>query len=316
MGVEMSRASEQMITTAEVRAALEQRAPVVALESALITHGLPYPKNLEVASRLEAEVRAQGATPATIALMDGNIHVGLGGAEIAELARATDAVKVSRRDIAAALLQRRCGGTTVAATMFLARRQGLTVLATGGIGGVHRESPYDISADLPTLADTPMIVVCAGAKAILDLPATLEYLETSSVTVAGYQTDEFPAFYWRESGLKLNLRLDSTEEIAELWERQRTVGLPGALLIANPIPAADAIRRTEIEPVIEQASVEAVRKGIQGQAVTPFLLDRVSELTGKKSIKANEALLLNNARLAAQIASAVANNLGPMEAMK
>ena len=316
MDVERSGLLDQVIIGAEIKAALEQRAPVVALESALITHGLPYPKNLEVASRLEAEVREQGAIPATIALMDGAIRVGLSSAEISALAQSKDAAKVSRRDIAAVLVQGRYGGTTVAATMFLARRQGLTVLATGGIGGVHRESPNDISADLPTLADTPMIVVCAGAKAILDLAATLEYLETSSVTVAGYQTDEFPAFYSRESGLKLTLRLDSPEAIAELWRRHQAVGLPGALLVANPIRAADSIPQTEIEPLIEQASAEAVRRGIRGQAVTPFLLDRVSELTGERSIKANEALLLNNARLAAQIASAIASVRDPMEAKK
>ncbi len=288
-----------------VSRALKTGEPVVALESALITHGLPYPKNLEVARELEAAVRSEGAIPATIGVLGGLVHVGLDAAELEEIARSRDAVKVSRRDIARAMISKRCGGTTVAATMFLAWQQSIDVLATGGIGGVHRESPYDISADLPTLAETPMIVVCAGAKAILDLPATLEYLETAGVPVAGYGVDEFPAFYSRESGLQASLRLDSPDEVAEQWKAQRELGLPGALLIANPIPEANAIPRRTIEPIIEQASAEAVLQGVRAQAVTPFLLRRVSELTGLKSIAANEALLLNNARLAAQIAAAV-----------
>lgn len=303
----MPAASDLVIVADAVVRAARERAPLVALESALITHGLPYPKNLEVARNLEASVQEAGATAATIAILHGRIHVGLSEAQLTELARSKDAVKVSRRDIAGALLGGRCGGTTVAATMFLARQVGIQVFATGGIGGVHRESPFDISADLPTLADTPMLVVCSGAKAILDLPATLEYLETASVPVVGYGVKEFPAFYSRDSGLQLSLKLDTPEEIAKLWQTRLALGLPAALLVANPIPEADAIPRAHIEPIIEQASAEAVRKGVHGQAVTPFLLERVGELTGMKSLRANEALLLNNARLAARIAVEIAH---------
>jgi pseudouridine-5'-phosphate glycosidase len=296
-----------IVLTAEVDWALKNRAPVVALESALITHGLPYPKNAQVAHDMEVAVRQGEAVPATIAVLDGKIRIGLGDQELSELAQARVKVKVSRRDISTAVVRKACGGTTVAATMFLAARQGIRVFATGGIGGVHRESSYDISADLPTLADIPMIVVCAGAKAILDLPATLEYLETAGVPVIGYQVEEFPAFYSRESGLRVSLRLDSPEAIAEYWAAQRALSMPGAILIANPIPEADAIPRSEIEPIIAGASREAAQQGIQGQAVTPFLLARVSELTGRRSMQANEALLLNNARLAARVAGAIAS---------
>ncbi len=311
----MPTPSDFVLVAQGVQRAIRERAPLVALESALITHGLPYPKNLEVARSLEASVQSEGATAATIAVMHGRVHIGLSETELAELARSEDAVKVSRRDIAGALVGQRCGGTTVAATMFLARQIGIKVFATGGIGGVHRESPFDISADLPTLADTPMVVVCAGAKAILDLPATLEYLETASVPVVGYGVDEFPAFYSRESRLHLGLRLDTPEEIAQLWVTRLALGLPGALLIANPIPEADAIPKGDIEPVIERASAEAVQGGIHGQGVTPFLLKRVGELTGMKSLRANEALLLNNSRLAAQIAVAIADIEDHQEAL-
>ncbi len=307
--------SDFVLVAEEVERAIGERGPLVALESALITHGLPNPKNLEVARSLEASVRAEGATPATIAVMHGRVYIGLSEAQLVELARRDDAVKVSRRDIAGALVGQRCGGTTVAATMFLARQIGIKVFATGGIGGVHRESPFDISADLPTLADTPMVVVCAGAKAILDLPATLEYLETASVPVVGYGVDEFPAFYSRESGLHLDLSLDTPEEIAKLWVTRLVLRLPGALLIANPIPEADAIPKGDVEPVIEQASTEAVQAGVHGQGVTPFLLKRVGELTGMKSLRANEALLLNNSRLAARIAVAIAHIEDQQEAL-
>jgi len=298
----------------EVAQALRSKAPVVALESALITHGLPYPRNAEVAREMEAAVRAEGAVPSTIALIDGKIHIGLGDPELSDLAQARNAVKVSRRDVVTAIVRTACGGTTVAATMFLAARQGIRVFATGGIGGVHRESPSDVSADLPTLAETPMIVVCAGAKAILDLPATLEYLETSGVPVIGYQVEEFPAFYSRESGLGVSVRLDSPRAIAQYWAAERALSMPGAMLIANAIPAASEIPRSEIEPIIAQASREAASQGIHGQAVTPFLLARVSQLTGGRSRQANEALLFSNARLAAQIAGAVAELVDSKEA--
>ncbi len=301
----MVAASEIYMLSPEVQSAREVGAPIVALESALITHGLPYPTNIQVARKLEATIRESGAVPATIAVLGGKIQIGLGDRQLGELAETATTQKVSRRDIAAAVVAKTSGGTTVAATMYLAARHGIRVFATGGIGGVHRESPADISADLPTLADTPMIVVCAGAKAILDLPSTLEYLETAGVPVIGYQVNEFPAFYSRDSGLSTGLRLDSPEAIAEYWVTHRLLGMEGGILVANPIPLAAAIPRSEIEPMIASASTEAVRQGIHGQAVTPFLLQTVSDLTGKRSMRANEALLLNNSRLAAQIAVAL-----------
>jgi pseudouridine-5'-phosphate glycosidase len=225
---------------------------------------------------------------------------------LSHLATSKSNLKVSRRDIAGAVVKKASGGTTVAATMFAASQSGIRVFATGGIGGIHRDSAFDVSADLHELAETPMIVVCAGAKAILDLPATLEYLETMGVPVVGFKTDEFPAFYSRESGLKVSLRLDSPQAIAEFWKTQLSVGLLNAVLVTNPIPKTDSIPRTEMEPVIEKASKEAQDKKIHGQELTPFLLQRISELTNKKSMRANLSLLLNNARLAAQIAIAMA----------
>ncbi|HEY2980350.1 MAG TPA: pseudouridine-5'-phosphate glycosidase [Anaerolineales bacterium] len=293
-----------LVISTDVAKALKDSQPVVALESTVITHGLPQPRNLELAREMEAAVSADGATPATIAVLDGEIRVGLTDAELLRLAR-DGGMKISRRDLAAAAVKKANGGTTVAATMFAARRAGIRVFATGGIGGVHRETPFDISADLQALADTPMIVVCAGAKAILDLPATLEYLETLSIPVVGYRTDEFPAFYTRSSGLDVSVRLDSPDEIAAFAKAHWELGMPGAVLVANPIPAADAIPGSEIEPIIAQASTEALEQKITGQALTPFLLQRVSELTGERSVRANVALLLNNARLAAQIARAI-----------
>jgi pseudouridylate synthase len=289
----------------EVNRAIKTNSPIVALESTVITHGLPYPQNLKLARDMEAEVRKGGATPATIALVDGKIHIGLMDEELAHLATSKSNLKVSRRDIAGAVIKKANGGTTVAATMFAAAQSGIRVFATGGIGGIHRGSPFDISADLHELAETPMIVVCAGAKAILDLPATLEYLETMGVPVVGYKTDEFPAFYSRESGLKVSLQLDSPQAIVEFWETQLSVGLLNAVLVANPIPKTDSIPRIEMEPVIERASKEAQDKKIHGQELTPYLLQRISEFTNKKSMRANLSLLLNNARLAAQIAIAM-----------
>ena len=292
--------------TPEIKRAIKYNSPVVALESTVITHGLPYPQNLQLARDMEAEVRRAGATPATIAVLDGKIRIGLTDEELSRLANSKSNLKISRRDITSAIVKKASGGTTVAATMFAASRSDIRVFATGGIGGVHRESPFDISADLHELAETPMIVVCAGAKAILDLPATLEYLETMGVTVIGYKTEEFPAFYSRESGLKVSLQLDSPQAIAEFWAIQKSVGIFNSVLVANPIPKADAIPRIEMEPVIERAVEEAQDKKIHGQEVTPFLLQRIGELTNKKSIRANLSLLLNNARLAAQIAISTA----------
>lgn len=279
--------------------------PVVALESTVITHGLPRPRNLSLARDMEAAIRNEGAMPATIALLRGQIRVGLNDSELEELAGEKDNVKVSRRDLAAAVVKKQSGGTTVAGTMFIAQQAGIKVFATGGIGGVHREARFDVSADLQALADTPMIVVCAGAKAILDLPATLEYLETMSVPVVGFQTDEFPAFYARESGLKTSARLDSAEEIAAFATAHWEMGLRSAVLVTNPIPIADAIPKSEMDPQITKASEEAKEKKIHGQALTPFLLQRISELTQGRSLQANLSLLLNNAHLAAQIARAV-----------
>ncbi len=279
--------------------------PVVALESTVITHGLPRPRNLSLARDMEAAIRNEGAMPATIALLRGQIRVGLNDSELEELAGEKDNVKASRRDLAAAVVKKQSGGTTVAGTMFIAQQAGIKVFATGGIGGVHREARFDVSADLQALADTPMIVVCAGAKAILDLPATLEYLETMSVPVVGFQTDEFPAFYARESGLKTSARLDSAEEIAAFATAHWEMGLRSAVLVTNPIPIADAIPKSEMDPQITRASEEAKEKKIHGQALTPFLLQRISELTQGRSLQANLSLLLNNAHLAAQIARAV-----------
>ena len=293
------------ITTQAVSHALNLSSPLVALESTVITHGLPHPQNLNLARDMEAAVREEGAVPATIAVINGQIRVGLGDSEIEELSRLSQAMKISRRDFATAIVKKASGGTTVAGTMFAAHQAGIQVFATGGIGGVHRETPFDISADLQALADTPMIVVCAGAKAILDLPATLEYLETMSVPVVGFMTDEFPAFYSRESGLKVSVKLDSAEEIAAFAQAHWGAGARSAILVTNPIPITEAISRSEMEPFIAQASAEAIQKKIHGQALTPFLLQRITELTQGKSLRANLSLLLNNARLAAQIATAL-----------
>ena len=293
-----------VVLSAAVAQEIRTRHAVVALESTVITHGLPYPENLELARAMEAAVAEQGATPATIGVVDGVIHAGLTAEMLESLAR-DGGMKLSRRDLAAAVLKKANGGTTVAATMFAAHRAGIQIFATGGIGGVHRDPPFDISADLQCLADTPMIVICAGAKAILDLPATLEYLETMSVPVAGFQTDEFPAFYSRESGLRVGLRLDSLDDLAAFAQEHWRMGQKSAVLVANPIPESDAIGRDQIEPVIERAIREAQEQGVQGQAVTPFLLQRINELTEGKALRANLALLLNNARLAGKLASAL-----------
>lgn len=294
----------ELVYTSEVQRVKTLLLPIVALESTVITHGLPHPQNISLARDMEAAVREEGATPATIAVLNGRIRVGLAEAEIEELARHST-MKISRRDFAAAIVEKASGGTTVAGTMFVAQQAGIKVFATGGIGGVHRESRFDISADLQVLADTPMIVVCAGAKAILDLPATLEYLETMSVPVIGFQTEEFPAFYSRESGLKVSVKLDSPEEIAAFAQAHWNAGLRSAVLVTNPVPVTEAVSRSEMEPIIAKASDEAVQKKIHGQALTPFLLQRISELTQGKSLRANLSLLLNNARLAAQIARAL-----------
>ena len=275
--------------------------PVVALESTVITHGLPRPQNLQLARDMERVVRENGATPTTIAILDGILRIGLTAKELEQLANKDNVRKISRRDFATAIVNKESGGTTVAGTMFAAHRAGINVFATGGIGGVHEVDTLDISADLQALSDTPMIVVCAGAKAILDLPATLEYLETMSVPVIGYKTDEFPAFYSRQSGLPVSARLDSPEEVVAFSKTHWDLGMKGAVLICQPLSKEEEIPRQEVEGAIVLARQEGREKGIRGQELTPFLLSRMAELTGGASLKANLSLLLNNARLAAQI---------------
>lgn len=279
--------------------------PLVALESALITHGLPRPHNLEIALEMEAAIRAEGAVPATIALLDGKIRVGMSPESLHRLAHIDNALKISLRDFAIALMTGRAGGTTVAATLFAAHQHNIPVFATGGIGGVHYEARLDISTDLKALAETPMIVVCAGAKSILDLPATLEYLETAGVPVIGYQTSEFPAFFSRKSGLPVSARLESPAEVIRFAETHWGLGLKSAVLVCLPVPAEDELNDEESQAAERLASAEALRKSIRGQALTPFLLQRINELTSGRSTRANLALLKNNARLAGQIATAI-----------
>ena len=292
----------------EISRALDLGTPIVALESTVITHGLPRPQNLELAQNMEKQVRDCGATPATVALLDGEIRIGLSDLELVRLSQADSVLKVSHRDFATAMVKKMNGGTTVAGSMFASQMAGIKVFATGGIGGVHKESSFDISTDLHALAEIPMIVVCAGAKAILDLPATLEYLETMGVPVVGYQTDEFPAFYSRESGLNVSVRLDSPKEIADFAQAHWNLGMQSAVLVTNPVPEAESISKSEMDPIISKASAEAIKKGIHGQALTPFLLGRISELSDGKSLRTNLALLLNNARLAAMIAGEMNTN--------
>ncbi|MGB3312845.1 MAG: pseudouridine-5'-phosphate glycosidase [Albidovulum sp.] len=294
----------------EVIEARANGAPVVALESTIITHGMPFPQNLETAQRVEAEIRAHGAVPATIAVMAGKLHIGLTPAELEALARATDVMKLSRADLAACIAQGRTGATTVAGTMIAAHLAGIHVFATGGIGGVHRgaEASFDVSADLHELARTPVSVVAAGAKAILDLPKTLEVLETLGVPVIAYGQDHFPAFWSRSSGLAAPLRMDRAADIATAHLMRARLGLHGGQLIANPIPETAEIPQATITPVIETALAEAAAQGISAKAVTPFLLARIYELTEGRSLEANIALVLNNARLGAAIASEIAGS--------
>jgi pseudouridine-5'-phosphate glycosidase len=292
----------------EVNQARQRGLPIVALESTVITHGLPRPQNLQLARDLESIVRTDGAIPATIAALDGRICVGLQPDEMEHLAKSSGVEalagsvrKLSFRDLASAVTDKASGGTTVAATLRVATMAGIRVFATGGIGGVHRGSHWDVSADLSELARQPVLLVCAGAKAILDLPATLEQLETLGVPVIGYQTDNFPAFYSVESGLPTSARADSPEQVAEIARAHWELG-GGGLLLAAPPPAASALPRREVESWIAQALAEADAQAIRGQAVSPFLLQRVSELSVGRSLEANLALLRNNARIAAGVA--------------
>jgi len=289
-------------------------APRLALESTVISHGLPFPANLELALRVEEIARAEGATPATVGIIRGEIVVGLNRVQIEHLATATGVKKVSRRDLPIVIARKLDGATTVATTAWAAHRAGIQVFATGGIGGVHRTNTQylipnflstDISADLPELAGTPIIVVCAGAKAILDLPATLEWLETHGVPVIGYGTDRFPAFYHRDSGLPVDARADTPEEVVAVWRAQRELGLPGGMLVTVPVPVEFELPAAQMEAAIAQALAEAGEQGVRGKALTPFLLARISELTGEASLRANLALLENNARIGARIAVAL-----------
>ncbi len=293
-----------MITySPEVAEARATGRPIVALESTIITHGMPFPQNVDTARAVEAEIRAAGAVPATIAVLAGRIHVGLEPAELDRLAAAEGVMKLSRADLAVCLASGRTGATTVAATMICAHLAGIAVFATGGIGGVHRgaETSFDISADLQELAQTPVTVVAAGAKAILDLPKTLEVLETLGVPVIAVGQDDLPAFWSRSSGLKAPLRLDSPAEIAAAHRARAALGLKGGQLVVNPIPAGAEIPRAEILPVVEAALAEAAAQRISAKEVTPFLLSRIFEATEGRSLEANIALVLNNARLAAAI---------------
>jgi pseudouridine-5'-phosphate glycosidase len=300
---------------------------LLALESTVISHGLPYPQNIETARRLEQIAREHGAEPRTVAVIHGELRAGLDEADLELLARGHDVRKLSRRDLPIAVAQGWNGATTVATTMWIAARHGIRVFSTGGIGGVHRLQVAggrwqvadhagqpagalmgaDVSADLPELAQTPVAVVCAGAKAILDLPATLEWLETWGVPVVGYRTDEFPAFYSRRSGLPVDVRVDTPEEAAAIVEAKRRLGLPGGVLICAPVPEEFELPADEANAAIEQSLAEADAQGVRGKAITPFLLARIVELTGERSLRANLALLENNVRIGAQIAAALAS---------
>ena len=295
--------------SAEVAAARETGAAIVALESTIITHGMPFPQNVETARLVEADVRAAGAVPATIAVLDGTLHVGLDDAQLDALGQAQDVAKLSRADIAACIATGGTGATTVAATMIAAHLAGIAVFATGGIGGVHRgaEDSFDISADLHELAQTPVTVVAAGAKAILDLPKTFEVLETLGVPVIAYGQDMLPAFWSAQSDMPAPLRMDSPADIAKAHQMRGAMGLKGGQLVTNPIPQHDEIPAQTLQPIIDQALAEAAAQGISAKAVTPFLLGRIFELTEGRSLVANIALVRNNARLAAQIAIALQN---------
>ena len=301
-------ASSYLTISAEVQQALDAGKPVVALESTIITHGMPYPQNLEMVQNVEAVIRQHGAVPATIAIMDSKFCVGVSGADLERLALADGrAAKASRRDVSALLVKGEIAGTTVATTMQIAALAGIAVFATGGIGGVHRgaEETFDISADLQELSRTPVAVVCAGAKSILDIAKTLEVLESNGVPVLGYGTDDFPAFWARQSGYPVDHRFDDVADIARVIAHQTALGM-GGVLIANPIPAADALEPAAIEARIAEAIAGAEAEGVSRKALTPFLLKRIFELTDGKSLVANIALVENNAKVAARIAVALA----------
>jgi pseudouridine-5'-phosphate glycosidase len=294
----------------EVREALERGRPVVALESTLISHGFPYPENLKVAGEIEEIIRGCGVVPATIAVIKGKIKVGLARGELEFMATSKDILKASRRDLAVIVAKGLNGATTVAATMIVAEMAGIKIFATGGIGGVHRgaEKIFDISADLQELARTPVVVVCSGAKAILDLPLTKEYLETMGVPVIGFGSEELPAFYCRESGLKVDYVVNDEVEAVKIIRAMQDLGLGGGIIIANPVPEEYALSMEYMNEVIEEAVRAAEKEGVKGKKLTPYLLGRINELTGGKSLKANIELVKNNARVAAKIAYELKNN--------
>ena len=295
-----------MDISTEVQQALKTGQPVVALESTIISHGMPYPQNLETAHAVENIIREESAVPATIAIMNGRIKIGLSQHELEQFAKHTNQLKVSRRDLPLVLSQKQSGGTTVAATMICAKLAGIAVFVTGGIGGGHRENEktMDISADLMELAQTNVAVVCAGIKSILDIPRTLEYLETQGVPVIGYKTEDFPAFYTPASGSLVQSRLDTPEEIAHCMKIKWELGLDGGIVIGNPVQQEDAMDEAIIQQAISAALTDAAEQGIEGKDVTPFLLERINQLTEGKSLKSNIALVCNNARLGAKIAVA------------
>ena len=296
---------DNFIYSSQVKKAINQHSPLVALESTVITHGLPQPTNYEIALAMENEVIKENATPATICLINGIIHVGIDNSELKTLAQTANSVKVSRKDIAYAVSYKLNGGTTVSGTMTIAHAAGIKVFATGGIGGVHRGNTFDISADLPTLARIPMIVVCSGAKAILDIPATRENLETNGVPILGYKTNELPAFYSIKSGIKVDRQVNNEEEIVSIALNHWKLGLSSAILVAVPPPSDLEIPANQIAKRIEKALEEADKNNIHGSAITPYLLQKVNEETKGKSMRVNIALLKNNARVAAKISAAL-----------
>jgi len=288
----------------EVKIALKKNRPVVALESTIISHGMPYPKNVEMAKKVEKIIRDQGAIPATIAIINGMIKIGLSDEDLEALAKEKEVAKVSRRDIASIISSKKIGATTVASTMILSEMAGIKFFVTGGIGGVHRgyEDTLDVSADLEELAMTDVTVICAGAKAILDLPRTMEYLETKGVPVIGYQTDTLPAFYTRISEIKLHLHVETAKELAEIVKTKEELRLTGGVLVVNPIPETDSLDAGYINQIIDEAIIESKAKGVEGKDVTPFLLANIVNKTQGKSLEANLALVYNNARVGAMIA--------------
>lgn len=300
--------SENLIISAEVQNALADKLPVVALESTIISHGMPWPQNVETAKMLEKTVRDNGGVPATIAILDGNIRVGLDDSELEMLGTSKNVRKASRRDLPSILAVKQHAATTVSATMICAHLAGIKFFATGGIGGVHRgaSETFDISADLPEFTRTPVLVVCAGAKAILDIPLTMEYLETLGIPVLGYRTDEMPAFYYRSSGVKIPQRFDEPEQAAQIFYQSLQLGYKSGILVGNPVPEEFSLNRAKIEHCISEALSDAAKQNVNGQAVTPFLLGRLNAITAGDSLKTNIALVNNNAALCARIAVAFA----------